>query len=83
VIGYAAAMALDKEKLGNFVGVLIASLRSEIDETGRRAVRLGEALRHGRDIRAAAEDALETSRAQREAREERLKRANAASEESG
>jgi hypothetical protein len=71
-------MALDREKLGNFVGMLIATLRGEIGETSQRAERLGGALKELRAVREDAEARLRASRAQRAKREERLNRANEA-----
>jgi hypothetical protein len=73
---YPACMTLPKEQLGNFVGMAIASLRGDINESAQRAKRLQEAVAHVAKARIAGEEALETSRAQRETREERLMRAN-------
>jgi hypothetical protein len=65
-------MALDKEQMGNFVGVAVSALRGEMEDQTRRAERLDGAMRRARKARAAAEAALETSRAQRLRRRKRL-----------
>jgi hypothetical protein len=75
-------MALSKHQLDNFVGIAIATLRGEISENAQRAKRLKEAVSHIGAVRRSGEDALETSRAQRENREQRLLRATEARQRS-
>lgn len=65
-------MALDTDKVGYFVGVLIATLRAEIGEASQRGERLAAAVKHNQTARERAEKTLSTSRFRREQREERV-----------
>jgi hypothetical protein len=63
---------MDKTMAANFVGVLVAALRSEIAQTSQRADRLREAVKHSAAAREGAMAAVESVRAQRARREARL-----------
>ena len=65
-------MALDTDKVGAFVGVLIATLRAEIGEASQRGERLSSAVKHAKTAREHAEHALKQSRFRRAQREERV-----------